>query len=134
MNTYLFAWNPKKWNWKNLEKKIEQIEKRGSANEKWSVISHRKIKRGDRAFLMRLGQEPKGIIGSGIVVTAPFLSTHWGQKDKLVYRVVIDFEVILHPQKEPLLNLNLLNQGKLAKINWTPQSSGVQIDSNVTQC
>ena len=132
MKSYLFAWNPKKWDWTTLEESIDQIEQTGRANEKWSVVSHKKIKAGDRAFLMRLGQEPKGIMGSGFVTSNPFLSPHWDGSGRLVKRVMIDFEVLLNPNEEPLLNLNLLNQGNLGQVNWTPQSSGVEIKPEVT--
>ncbi|HTO15365.1 MAG TPA: hypothetical protein VLZ83_06325, partial [Edaphocola sp.] len=132
MKTFLFAWNPKKWNWTTLEQSIDQIEQTGRATEKWSVISHNKIQPGDRAFLMRLGEEPKGIMAAGFVSTPPFLSKHWSGEDKLVNRVMIDFEVILNPEKEPLLSLDILNQGNLAKVNWTPQSSGIEISPEVT--
>jgi 5-methylcytosine-specific restriction protein A len=84
MKTFLFAWNPKKWDWTTLEQSIEQIEQTGRSSEKWSVISHKKIKQGDRAFLMRLGKEPKGIMAAGFVSTPPFLSKHWNGEDKLV--------------------------------------------------
>ncbi len=103
MKTFLFAWNPKKWNWTTLEEDIDQIEQTGQASEKWSVISHKKIKTGDRAFLMRLGQEPKGIMGAGFVTSNPFLSPHWDGSGRLVNRVMIDFEVILNPEKEVLI-------------------------------
>lgn len=132
MKTFLFAWNPKKWNWTTLEQSIDQIEQTGRATEKWSVISHKKIQPGDRAFLMRLGEEPKGIMAAGFVATPPFLSKHWSGEDKLVNRVMIDFEVILNPEKEPLLSLDILNQGNLAKVNWTPQSSGIEINPEST--
>lgn len=132
MKTFLFAWNPNKWNWTTLEKSIEQIEQTGRATEKWSVISHKKIQPGDRAFLMRLGEEPKGIMAAGFVATPPFLSKHWSGEDKLVNRVLIDFEVILNPEKELLLSLDLIKQGSLAKVNWTPQSSGIEINPEVT--
>ena len=132
MKTFLFAWNPKKWNWTTLEQSIDQIEQTGRATEKWSVISHRKIQPGDRAFLMRLGEEPKGIMAAGFVATPPFLSKHWSGEDKLVNRVMIDFEVILNPEKEPLLSLDILKQGNLTKVNWTPQSSGIEINPEFT--
>jgi 5-methylcytosine-specific restriction protein A len=132
MKTFLFAWNPKKWNWTTLEQSIDQIEQTGRASEKWSVVSHKKIQPGDRAFLIRLGKEPKGIMGAGFVASPVFLSPHWDGSDRLVNRVMIDFEVILNPEKEPLLNLDLLKQGDLAKVNWTPQSSGIEINSEVT--
>ena len=132
MKTFLFAWNPKKWDWTTLEQSIEQIQQTGRVNEKWSVISHKKISPGDRAFLMRLGKEPKGIMAAGFVATPPFLSQHWSGEDKLVNRVIIDFEVILNPEHEPLLNLQILNQGNLAKGHWTPQSSGIEINPDIT--
>ena len=132
MRTFLFAWNPKKWNWTTLEHSINQIESIGRATEKWSVVSHKKIRQGDRAFLMRLGQEPKGIMGAGFVASPVFLSEHWDGSDKMVNRVLIDFEVILNPEQEPLLSIEILNQGNLASVNWTPQSSGIEINKNVT--
>ena len=127
MKTFLFAWNPNKWDWTTLEQSIEEIKKTGKITDKWSVVSHKKIKPGDRVFLMRLGKEPKGIMASGFVSSSPFLSKHWGGEDKLVYRVMIDFEVILNPDIEPLLSLDILNKGKLKKGLWTPQSSGIEI-------
>ena len=132
MKTFLFAWNPKKWDWTTLEQNIDEIEQTGRTSLRWSVISHKKISPGDRAFLVRLGKEPKGIMASGFVSTSPFLSKHWSGEDKLVYRVMIDFEVILNPAFEPLLSIDVLNQGGLAKTDWTPQSSGIEINSEVT--
>lgn len=97
----------------------------------WSVVSHKKIKPGDRAFLMRLGQEPKGIMAAGFVTSQPFLSGHWSGEDKLVNCVMIEFEVILNPNSEPLLGLEHLKTGNLSKGNWTPQSSGIEINSEM---
>lgn len=129
METFLFAWNPNKWHWKHLDNNIKQIEQTGHAIIMWSVISHKKVQPGDRAFLMRLGVEPKGIMGSGFIVSHPFLSKHWGDEDKLVNRVNIEFEVLLNSEIDPLLNLKLLNDGNLSEVNWTPQFSGIIIPS-----
>ena len=132
MKTFLFTWNPKKWNWSTLEKDIEQIENAGLLTKMWSVASHKKIKPGDRAFLMRLGQEPKGIMAAGFVTSKTFLYKHWSGEEKLVNRVMIEFEVILNPNTEPLLGLDFLNTGNLLKGNWTPQASGIEINSEIT--
>ncbi|MGK9123908.1 HNH endonuclease [Olivibacter sp. SA151] len=130
MGTFLFAWNPKKWDWKTLEENISRIKLEGSAKEEWSVASYRKIQRGDRAFLMRLGKEPKGIMAAGFVSTMPFLSKHWSGEERDVYRIVLDFEVILNPVSEALFGLDKLNDGILAELNWTPQSSGIEISKD----
>ena len=29
MNTFLFAWNPNRWNWEDLQESIEHLEKVG---------------------------------------------------------------------------------------------------------
>lgn len=127
MKTYLFTMNPTKWNWENLDETIDQIKLAGYVSESWSAVSHKKIEPGDRAFLMRLGVEPKGIIGVGFVTSEPFLAPHWSSENKFRYKVMIDFEVLLNPDKEPLLSLDLIKLGGLENFNWTPRSSGVEI-------
>jgi 5-methylcytosine-specific restriction enzyme A len=127
MSAYLFVWNPGKWNWTTLEQKIEELQNSGKTIERWSCKSHRTIKSGDRAFLARVGAEPKGVFGAGYVASAPFLTQHWSGEDKEVYRVIIDFEVLLNPDKEPILTTDMLKIGSLSQQLWTPQSSGISI-------
>ena len=67
---YLLTWNPKRWTWTDQEDNIQTVQSEGSLVLPWSCGTTRKIRSGDRVFLMRLGVEPKGIIGSGIVVKA----------------------------------------------------------------
>jgi len=126
-NTYLFVWNPDKWNWTTLEQAIEQLENSGKTTERWSCRSHKSIKPGDRAFLARVGSQSQGIFAAGYVSSKPFLSKHWSGEDKNIFRVLIDFEVLLNPDKEPILTLDILNKGNLEKQKWTPQSSGISI-------
>lgn len=133
MNTFLFAWNPEKWNWENLEQNIEQLENTGKASERWSCASHKKIKLGDRAFLVRLGSEPRGIFASGYVASYPFIAEHWKIKDKEVPRILIDFDILLNPNEEPILELDILKKGKLKNQNWTPQSSGISIKPEIVE-
>lgn len=127
MNTFLFTLNPKKWYWEDIDQTIALIKQTGHKSMSWSVASHKKLQPGDRAFLMRLGVEPKGIMGAGFVSSMPFLAPHWSGENKLRYKVMIDFEVLLNSDKEPLLPLELLNQGGLENYNWTPRSSGIEI-------
>ncbi len=119
--------NPTRWYWDDLENTISEIVRNGCVTESWSAASHKKIKPGDRAFLMRLGVEPKGIIGAGYVSSLPFLAPPCSGENKLSYRVNIDFEVLLNPDKEPLLTLDLLKMGGLEHVNWTPRASGMEI-------
>ena len=129
MRAFLFVWNPEKWKWHDLDEKINVLQNTGTVSERWSCVSHKKIKEGDRAFLLQLGKgvKTKGVFASGYVTSAPFLSPHWADKNKLVHRVYIDFDVLLNPEKEEILDIDLLAQGNLAKQTWLPQASGISI-------
>ncbi len=129
-NSFLFAWNPEKWKWEDLEKNIEELNEKGTTTLRWSCKSHKSIRIGDRAFLVRLGDAPRGIMASGYVVSNPFLSPHWELEEKDVPRVLIEFDVILNPNKEPILTLDLLKSGNLSRQHWTPQASGISIQTD----
>ncbi|MDP8231371.1 MAG: HNH endonuclease [Candidatus Zophobacter franzmannii] len=131
MKTFLFAWNPNNWDWKDLGNVLRILEQNGVYREPTSVQSHRKISVGDRAFLMRLGKEPKGIMASGFVALPPYQAEHWDGSGKMVYNVMIDFELILDPKKQELLGKDILNSGLLAEFDWSPRGSGVEIRPEV---
>ncbi len=127
MNTYLFVWNPKRWPWDTLEDDIKKVNETGNCPQRWSCGVNRSINKGDRAFLIRVGAEPKGIIGAGAIASQPFIDRHWSGEDREAYYVDIDFESLLNPDKEPILTLDLLKIGDLRVQNWTPQASGISI-------
>lgn len=137
-NSYLFVWNPNKWSqWTDpnnepyIEKNIEELKNTGKVTLMWSCRSHKSIRPGDRAFIARVGSAPRGVFASGKVVSEPFLSQHWSGEDKDVPRVLIEFDALLNPDKEPILTLDYLDKGNLAKQTWTPQSSGISIKHEV---
>ena len=131
MKTFLFVWNPKNWDWEKLSDQIKEIESRGRSAESWTVQSHKKIKPGDRVFLVRVGLDPKGIMASGYVVSDSYFDKHWNGSDKLTPHVWIEFDAILDPEQKTLLSLETLNLAFPRKDKWTPRSSGVEIDQAV---
>jgi hypothetical protein len=66
---YLFTWKPERWPIEELRKRVDQFGSTGIAEEPWSC-SNRKIKVGDRAYLLKQGR-PIGIFGRGTVVAPP---------------------------------------------------------------
>lgn len=131
MNTFLFAWNPEKWDWEHLEQNIEELEKTGRVYQMWSCASHKSVKVGDRAFLIKLGKGNRGIIGAGYISSPPFLAQHWSGSGKMVQRVTIDFEALLNPNTDPILPMSSLKQGKLATQHWSTQISGISINPDI---
>src|SRR3954451_23280558 len=77
MATYLFAWNPKLWPWEELQALCMRVRRRGFVDVEWSSGRTRQIEPGSRAFMLRLGVAPKGVIGSGVTLTAPRQGLHW---------------------------------------------------------
>src|ERR1700761_5743118 len=124
MKAYLFGWNPTKWPWLDIADDVKQLETTGKYEEAWSVASHKTIQLGDRAYIIRLGVEPKGIFASGYISSEPYLASREG---RIFHRIKISLDVLLNPNTEPILPMNILKTGNLAWQNWTPQASGISI-------
>jgi len=130
-NTFLFSWNPIKYDWSNLEEQIELLKQGGKVEESWTCASHKKVKPGDRAFVTYVGAEPRGVFASGNVSSEPFIGKN--RKGNDTYRVLIEFDVLLNPATEPILTLDILNMGPMSKQVWTPQSSGISIKPELVE-
>ena len=130
-NTFLFSWNPIKYDWSNLEEQIELLKQGGKVEESWTCASHKKVKPGDRAFVTYVGAEPRGVFASGNVSSEPFIGKN--RKGNDAYRVLIEFDVLLNPATESILTLDILNMGPMSKQVWTPQSSGISIKPELVE-
>ena len=124
MKAYLFGWNPSKYKWEDIDNDIKQIATTGNFEDSWSAVSHKTIQPGDKAYIVRVGVEPKGIFASGTIVSEPYVAF---RKGRHYYRVNIALDVLLNPDKEPILTLDILKTGNLAAQTWTPQASGISI-------
>ena len=131
MNAFLFAWNNEKWPWPDLEQDVKDLAETGIFVDAWSCSSHKAVREGDRAYLIKLGKDPKGIMGSGYISSEPFMGeNHRGQPRM---RILINFERLLNPYKEEILLLDVLKSGSLAAQHWSTQSSGIKIKPQVAE-
>ena len=124
MKSYLFGWNPLKFEWADIAEDIKQLKSTGVYEDNWSVVSHKTIRPGDRAYIVRVGVEPKGIFASGIISSEPYVAF---RKGRHYYRVNIQLDTLLNPDTERILTLDILKTGNLAAQTWTPQASGISI-------
>jgi hypothetical protein len=124
MKAYLFGWNPLKFAWEDLDKDIRKLKLTGKLTDNWSVASHKTIKPGDRAYIVRLGLEPKGIFASGHIASEPYLAS---RKGRIYHRIDIALDVLLNPNEERILGFDILKTGDLALQTWAPQASGISI-------
>ena len=130
MKAYLFGWNPIKFKWEDIDDDIQKLAANGKLEEDWSVASHKTIKPGDRAYIVRVGAEPKGIFASGIISSDPFLAS---RKGRIYHRINIAIDILLNPNKQPILILDILKTGNLAAQIWTPQASGISIRPEIVE-
>jgi 5-methylcytosine-specific restriction protein A len=136
MATYLLTWNPKRWQWEDLEECAKEIEERGYHEDSWSCGVTKKICPDDRVFLIKLGAEPRGIVASGWAVSEVYEGQHWDKqaraKGKRALYIDVHFDTILDPEKE-IFPRAWLDNGIYTKMHWEPQASGVTIPDDVAE-
>jgi 5-methylcytosine-specific restriction enzyme A len=147
VSTYLLTWNPKKVPWDDLEECVEVIDEQGHLDGDWSCEATNKIEEGDRVYLMRLGDERRGIVASGWVrahdggTVLPWSDVyegeHWNEQAEsdTTWYVDIRFDAMLGRERTlPLSRLERLNDGLSRSVKrqfWTPQKSGIRIRNEV---
>ncbi len=132
MATYLLTWNPARWQWDDLQECVNNIERKGYHLDSWSSGVTKKIQPGDRVFLIKLGEEPRGIVASGWVTSEVYSGPHWDKtaKGKGALYVDVRFDTILDPDKE-IFPRARLDDGIYTKMRWDSQASGITISEDV---
>jgi len=132
MTTYLLSWNPKVWEWKNIQANIAKVARNGYSEMQWSTGVTKKIKEGDRVFVMKLGVEPRGIVASGWATSDVKQSDNYKTTSKTALYIDGYFDVILEPNA--VLPIEFLQNDVLyKKVHWTPQASGMSIPDDVAE-
>lgn len=133
ISTYLFTWNPQKWNWTDLQESIDHLDNVGYVVRRWSCGNSKSIKKGDRVFLVRLGEEPRGIMGSGYAKSSYYVAPHWdGTQGKIANYIDIEFDILINPEKNILfdkIDLDKVDPNKIQQ--WFPQQSGISIKQEI---
>jgi 5-methylcytosine-specific restriction protein A len=137
MSTYLLTWNPAKWLWDDLAECIHQVRATGHCLDRWGCGNNRRIVEGDRLFLIRIGKEPRGIVGSGWAVSSVFDDWHRDDAKRAngqrTWYVQIDFDALLNAELGPILSRAQLNSGMLGAMRWNSRVSGIMIPDEVVQ-
>jgi predicted HNH restriction endonuclease len=90
---------------------------------------------GARVFLLKQGVEPKGVVGSGWVIRAPYASAHWDKvrasKGENAFYVDYVPDVLIDLERDDPLDLRKFNEGPLSGAIWKIQSSGTNLKDSV---
>jgi 5-methylcytosine-specific restriction protein A len=133
--TYLLTWNPNSWRWENLEDEVRVTAQGRQVDDRWSCGNTKRIRVGDRLFLLRQGVEPRGIMAAGWATSATYEGPHWDSErrsrgDTTLF-VDLRFDRILNPEYDEILPLEKLQAGPLGSVNWSTPASGIQIRQGV---
>jgi len=135
MATFLLAWNQKRWTWENIEEQSQLVKSGKMVADQRSCGSSKRPCKGDRFFLIKLGQEPKGIFASGHIIQEPFEDEHWEKEKALAHEkalfVGIQFDTLLNPNKDNILQRRFLDTEPLKDMHWDTQMSGVCIPAPI---
>ena len=132
MPTYLFAWNPVHWGWPELGQEVRRLKRRGHVDIGWASGRTRAIDPGSRAFMVRLGVPPKGIIGAGVTLTAPTPGPHWVEAKAAAgvpaLYLKLRFEVL---GALPLVTFEDLAKPPYSRFRWGIRASGTRLPSTL---
>ena len=91
---WLLAWNKNNWYWENYSDKCVKTKNGQTVRESWSCSST-KPKLGDEVFMIKLGEQPRCLIGHGHVVRESYESGHYGDvkssEGKKIHYVDVEF-------------------------------------------
>lgn len=128
--TFLLTYNIDKWQWDNFEQAKKSLMDEGRYIDSWSCGNSKKLRTGDRIFLIKLGKEPRGIMASGLVFDSVYEAPHWNEdrrvNGELTNYVNVDFDVIRNPISNDMLLMEQLKEID-SKFKWSSQSSGIEI-------
>lgn len=132
-STYLLTWNPTKLKWTQIDEDINQIQRLGYYERRWSCGNTKTINYGDRIFLMRLGLEPKGIFGSGFAKSSFYEGPHWDQSPgKTANYIDIEFDFLINSDTDKIFDANYLKQVDTSNLQrWFPHQSGISIKPEI---
>lgn len=99
---------------------------------RWSTGNTKKIAHGDRVFLLKQGEEPRGIIAAGrvrseAVYEAPHYDPLRAAQGDTALRADVEFERILDPAVNAPLSVEDIRQGPLASVYWSIPASGTEL-------
>lgn len=130
--TWLMAWNPNNWSWDSFQDDRLRIASGENVTLPWRTSSSLP-REGDSFFLVRLGQDPKGLIARGNVASEPYDDDHYnpelaqqGEKAKYIDITLTDLR---DPKADSFISMADLKSLTADSQNWTPQASGIEIKS-----
>jgi 5-methylcytosine-specific restriction protein A len=138
MRTWLLAWNPKTnptgWPPEALEADLLKLRATGAVQERWNDGTAVAPTTGDRFFLIKLGQEPKGLVGSGTIQGhKPYRDRHFRDRWKSTNYVDVSFDELCNGYESVMISRSELLRAPFRTQHWDARQSGIEIPPEVAK-
>jgi 5-methylcytosine-specific restriction protein A len=126
MKAYLLTYNPKIWQWSNIDYEIGLLKRNGFVDTNWDCSS-KKPNEGDMFFINALGKsEQKGLFCSGYVKELCENVPSNVKESRITNNLRGAITVLLNPNKDRILDIKILEE-KLPNVRWFTQNCGIEI-------
>jgi hypothetical protein len=127
MTAFLLIWSPKKWPWPELPDFARRVAVGEAVADVWGCGTARGLLPGDRVFVHRVSQEPRGMFASGYVTRAPYEVPD--SVSKRGYRLCIDFvyDFLADANEHVVVTRDELRAHPFSVQTWDAQMSGTLI-------
>lgn len=129
-NTFLLKWNPaiSSYTMERLDNDMsEWADGYWSDDYDWSVWEWQKAHKGDRFFMVRVGEGNTGVFAAGRFTSEPFEDEDWSGKGRKVYYMQMEFEAVFHPERTDIISTEELER-ELPHLDWRKGHSGQMLD------
>ncbi len=115
---------PRGWSIENIRDLVRRFESNpATATEWWRIAAHQSAHVGDRVYLFKQGDDPRGIFGVGTIIDGPTFRDSPTDQEGPRYRALIRFEKLVDPTEGFLLRLDQIDD-ILPQENIKAQASG----------
>jgi len=101
MAAFLLTWKESGWPYADLLALVRAFDRDGAAEKPWRLRSHKQAQVGDRVWLLKQGQTPRGIFGVGRIIGAPTSETTEDGGER--WSAMVRFEELVDPKKSFLI-------------------------------
>lgn len=129
--TFILKWDPaiSSYTMEHLDSNMSEW-----AQENWrngdfdsSVYEWQKAHKGDRFFMVRVGEGNTGIFAAGRFTSEPYASKNLSGDGREVYYMQMEFEAVFHPERSEIITTAEL-EGELPHLDWQSDHSGVMLN------
>lgn len=131
-NTFILRWNPaiSSYTMARLDGDMEEWAKGyWDCDFDWSINEHQRARKGDRFFMLRVGEGNTGLFAAGRFLSNPERGEDWSGQGREVYYMQMDFEAVFHPERSEIITTEELER-EIESIDWRGGHTSEIVDAD----